>query len=198
MNFFEKINNLKESEKNNYSINELLDYFKEDIIFTILIFVNLITSTIPIPWGLGFGTIPSGIITLILSFQLIFGFKKPYLPTFIKKKNINIKFLKNNKYGIGTFFNKLNYIIKPKFTRLFDFYLLNQLIGLILIPLAILMLIPVIFTNLLPSILILLISLCYLLKDGISIILFMVIALITIKLYWNFFNLAIKYIVNLF
>ena len=94
MDIIKKIELLKKNSKNIYTIEELLDYFKEDGIFAILFIIN-IPSSIPVSWALGFGSVPSGIATLILAFQLIFGFRKPYLPHYIKSHHAPRHLLNN-------------------------------------------------------------------------------------------------------
>ena len=81
-----KIHKLVHKGKDTYTIQELIDYFKEDSIFAILFIITFITSIPAPPQAFGAETVFGGTITFLLSLQLILGVKKPILPDFIKHK----------------------------------------------------------------------------------------------------------------
>ena len=84
--FRNKINNILKRKKNSFTVREIIDYFKQDGIFAILFIITLPTS-IPTPaHAFGSSTMIGGVITLLLSFQILLGYDTAYLPEFILKK----------------------------------------------------------------------------------------------------------------
>ena len=88
MDIFSKINSLNKSE---YTIKELNEQFEEHSIFTLIFaiaFISLIPTPLgPIltPFGLSITSAIFAIFIFLLSVQLFFKKKTPYLPEFINK-----------------------------------------------------------------------------------------------------------------
>jgi len=181
MHLFKKINDLRKTQKNTWTVQELLDFFEEDGIFTLIFLLSFPTS-IPSPaWGLGFSTFIGGVIILILSFQLIFGFKKAVLPSFITKQKIDVSFMQSDKFDkINNFLLGLKGYTKSRFKWALT---ARPIIGAFLIPQAILMMIPIPFTNWIPSVIATCVSFSYLFGDGLYLLIFLGISVFTNTMY---------------
>ena len=177
MHLFKKINELRKTQKKKWTVQELLDFFEEDGIFALIFLLSFPTS-IPSPaWGLGFSTFIGGIIILILSFQLIIGAKKATLPSFITKQMIDISFLQTEQFNkIYDFLLDIKKYTRPRFKSVL---LARSIIGIFLIPQAILMMIPIPFTNWIPSVIATCISFSYLFGDGLYLLLFLTTSVFT-------------------
>jgi len=189
-----KINNLIKKDKDVYTVQEIIDYFEEDGLFAIIFIVTFPMSIPSPPYGFGFETVFSGSISLLLAIQIILGFKKPILPDFIKKKKLDLSFLKrNNIYNqIDHYLIQLESVFKQRYSFVFQ-PLIIKLIALMIIPPAILMIIPVVFTNWFPSFCITLISFSYLFKDGLMMLISCFITFVICTLYFVFFKFIIKF-----
>lgn len=147
------------ANKNTLKIKDILKNLQSDSFFYILFISTLLTS-IPTPAiALGSSTLPGGLISILLSIQLILGFKHFYLPEFllnikIKKSIIN----KTNKY-IGKLQKK-----KGDY-KFFNLKIIDKISGLIIFLNGILMCIPLIFTNWHPSLSTSFISLAHIIKN---------------------------------
>ena len=117
-------------------------------------------TSIPSPsWGLGTSTVPGGLLTIIISLQILLGFKHIYLPEFLQKRKIKTKYLKiaekygdklksNNQSNLNFFKN----VILEKISAIFIFFC------------GILMTVHLIFTNWAPSFAVTFISISHILK----------------------------------
>ena len=182
--------NIKNEMKNNKSItvSKLLDLFGSNSFFYLLFVITFITS-IPSPsWGLGSSTIPGGLVVLFVSLQILLGFEHIYLPEFLQKYKIKIKYLK----FMEKYLNKL----KNKSAKNVDFFknkIVNKVSALFMIPCAIFMLIPLIFTNWAPSFCVTLISISHILKNSILLKFVYVAIILMILFYFYFFKFIIIY-----
>lgn len=181
MHLLKKINDLRKTQKKKWTVQELLDFFEEDGIFTLIFLISFPTS-IPSPaWGLGFSTFIGGVIILILSFQLIFGFKKAVLPTFITKQKIDVSFMQSDKFDkIYNFLLRLKEYTRSRFKWAL---MARPIIGAFLIPQAILMMIPIPFTNWIPSVIATCVSFSYLFGDGLYLLIFLGVSVFTNIMY---------------
>jgi len=164
--FRNKINNILKRKKNRFTVREIIDYFKQDGIFAILFIITLPTS-IPTPaHAFGSSTMIGGVITLLLSFQLLLGYDTAYLPEFILKKKVNISsFRKIYRSRIDKFLIKMENIFKKRNKNAFCSIML-KFSALVMMFNSILMFIPLIMTNWLPSTTVTFISFSYLFNDG--------------------------------
>ena len=112
----------------------------------------------------GFSTLPTGTLTLILSIQILLGYKKVELPTKLEKKNIDISLLKSENYKkINDALVWLEKYLKKRKTDIFsDFF--EKVLAFTIIPPSLLMMLPIIFTNWLPCVVVTLISFIFCLK----------------------------------
>lgn len=197
MDIIEKIDLLK--EKDIYTIEEILNHLNEfglySILFIISFFSMLPTPLSPFlaPFGITITNIPFGILFIIISGHLICGINRVYIPNFIKNKTINLNFLNGIYYKKFKYYvNKIKVMCKNRLSFMINPFI-HKIIGLILIPLGILMIIPILLTNLVPGILVFFISLSILFNDGLLLLLFIILSLITIILYYKIFKKIISY-----
>lgn len=191
--FRNKFKDLVTKGKDIYTIQEIIDHFKEDSIFALLFLITFPTSIPAPPQAFGAETVFGGSVSLLLSIQLIMGFNKPILPNFITSKKINMGYLKNNKYynKADALLVKLETVFKKRYTFMFNRFFI-KIIALFIIPPAILMIIPLIFTNLFPSIAVTLIAFSFLLKDGLMMMVVFFLTILMSLVYIVFFNYIVK------
>ena len=181
MHLLKKINDLRKTQKTKWTIQELLDFFGEDGIFTLIFLISFPTS-IPSPaWGLGFSTFIGGVIILILSFQLILGYKSASLPEFITKQTIDVSFMQSDKFD--KIYNFLLDLKEYTRSRLKWALMARPIIGAFLLPQAILMMIPIPFTNWIPSVISTCVSFSYLFGDGLYLLIFLGVSVFTNIMY---------------
>ena len=161
-----KIKNILLNDNNKYlTIGNIIKSFEKDSFFIILFFSTFITS-IPSPsYGFGTSTMLGGIISLLVSIQLLFNFKKLYLPKFILKKKIKLKKIKKKEKIINKILDTFELLLKKNNESLLTFFFV-KISTLLIIFNSILMILPLILTNWLPSTTITLLSISYLFKDG--------------------------------
>jgi len=195
MDIFQKINSLNKPE---YTIKELNDHFKEYGIFTLIFIISFI-SLIPTPlgpiltpFGLSITSAIFAVFIFLLSLQLFFRIKTPYLPEFIKNKKINVTFLKSKKaIKYTSYLEKIKVVFKSRLSNLIN-PMSIILTSLIFILLTLIMMIPIILTNFIPGLMITLVSLALLLNDGLLFIVCLIISAIIIVLYYFIFKKLIK------
>lgn len=160
-----KIKNLLINDRKYLTIEDIVKSFKKDSIFITLFFSTFITS-IPSPaYGFGSSTMFGGAISFLLAIQLLFNFKKIYLPAFIMKKKINLKKINKKKKIINKILDMFEIIFKKNNETLLSYFLI-KISALLILFNSILMILPLILTNWLPSTSITLLSISYLFKDG--------------------------------
>jgi|TARA_B110000093_G_C12947899_1_gene401047 hypothetical protein len=163
--FLEKLEQILTNSKSKYKIGELLDYFGKDSIIVFLFLITFITSLPLPPWGGGFETIPGGIVSIFLALQGLLGFNTVYMPDTVKELEINIKFVQESKY-VNKTFDMINTYIEPNRNKYVFNIFTEKLMYLLVIPNALLMILPMLFTNGLPSLCITLMTIMWLLSDG--------------------------------
>ena len=118
-----KIKNILLNGNNKYlTIGNIIKSFEKDSFFIILFFSTFITS-IPSPsYGFGTSTMLGGIISLLVSIQLLFNFKKLYLPKFILKKKIKLKKIKKKEKIINNILDTFELLLKKNNESLLTFF----------------------------------------------------------------------------
>ena len=189
----EKIHYLVESNQDTYTIGEIIDTFGKDGFFALLFIISFPTS-IPTPsYALGTSTMIGGSLCILLAIQLLLGFEKPYIPKFIRKLKVDVSYLRGDIYlKTDKILRQIESNSTPRFEFLFNFISLRLIALFIIIPAGFLMLIPLIFTNLIPSMIVTLVSLTFLIKDGLYLFLSCFISVIIILLYFCAFKLLVQ------
>ena len=169
--FYPKLKNLIQNAriKDEYTIQELLEYFGESTIIIGILLVTIITSLPLPPWGGGFESIPSGFLCIFFSIQGLLNRKYLYLPEFISNYTINVKTISESEY-IDKLFDFIDHYIVERNLYVFNGFTKILFYCLVILN-SLLMIIPIIFTNVLPSLCITMMSLLWLLGDGIYFIL---------------------------
>jgi len=179
----EKILDLRKRKQNKYSIKQLIEFFGTDSHWAIIFILNLPLSIPGPPYAAGFSTLPSGIVTLLLVYQILLGYKKIYLPEFVEKKIIDISIVKTEEYlKFDKAFNWVEKRLKKRQIGVFN-PLFEKILAISVIPNALLMMLPIVLTNWLPCLAITLISFIYLFKDGYFIFLAFIFAWAIVALY---------------
>lgn len=176
------------NNNNTISIDKLSSLLGSNSFFYLLFIVTFLTS-IPSPiWALGTSTVPSGILTLLISSQMILGRKHIYLPAFLKKKNIKTKTIKTMEKYLSKLKTKSN---SSKF--FFENIILEKISAILIFFCGILMAMPIILTNWAPSFAVTFISISHILKNKFLLFLCYVLTLLMLFGYIYFFKIIIKY-----
>ncbi|WP_375332932.1 MULTISPECIES: exopolysaccharide biosynthesis protein [unclassified Candidatus Tisiphia] len=193
---FYKLGQKEKKEKTR--ISELLvDFHENGLLLTILFFA--IPVAIPLPYPPGFTTIV-GIPLMILSMQMLLGFRQVSLPSKINNYQIINDILINISDKIVPKIKFVEKYIRPRFSFAASIYC-EQFIGLISLICSIAISIPLPLTNAIPALGITIMALGLLNRDGLTIVLGfitsivgLIIAFIAISASW----ISIKYLFNLF
>lgn len=178
---------------NNNNLGYFIDFLHERG-FGVLIFLFALPMAIPIP-------VPPGVNILFatpllfLTFQQIYGAKKPWLPEKIRKRNVNhdkmVPILEKSKPWL----NRLSFFIKPRMAFITHGYLSN-LIGVFGFLFALCVSIPVPMTNTVPSFAIMLMALGILMRDGLAVIGGMIVGCLWITLLGTLGITGFKALIN--
>ncbi|WP_342268019.1 exopolysaccharide biosynthesis protein [Candidatus Tisiphia endosymbiont of Empis tessellata] len=193
---FYKLGQKEKKEKTR--ISELLvDFHENGLLLTILFFA--IPVAIPLPYPPGFTTIV-GIPLMILSMQMLLGFRQVSLPSKINNYQISNDIIINISDKIVPKIKFIEKYIRPRFSFAASIYC-EQFIGLISLICSIAISIPLPLTNAVPALGITIMALGLLNRDGLTIVLGfitsivgLIIAFIAISASW----ISIKYLFNLF
>ncbi|MFU7502536.1 MAG: exopolysaccharide biosynthesis protein [Candidatus Tisiphia sp.] len=193
---FYKLGQKEKKEKTR--ISELLvDFHENGLLLTILFFA--IPVAIPLPYPPGFTTIV-GIPLMILSMQMLLGFRQVSLPSKINNYQISNDILINISDKVVPKIKFVEKYIRPRFSFAASIYC-EQFIGLISLICSIAISIPLPLTNAIPALGITIMALGLLNRDGLTIVLGfitsivgLIIAFIAISASW----ISIKYLFNLF
>jgi hypothetical protein len=148
------------------TVKELLDYFGDDSIKVLMCLITFITSIPLPPWGGGFETVPGGVLCILLSLQGLVGMTQLYLPKFIRDYRIPLRIVQESSYTKKTFDVLETWLTPNRYAKVFH-PITEKMLYLLIIANAILMMIPIIFTNALPSQSITVLTLAWLLSDGV-------------------------------
>ena len=136
--------------------------------FGILLFLFSFPMAIPLPYPPGFTTV-LGLPLFFFSFQMILGMKNPWLPKWIGTKELKVKHIIFAINGTAKIFAKLERFMKPRL-EFFSSTGGEKLIGTVSFLCAISIALPIFFGNAIPSAGIMLMSIGFLSRDGVMII----------------------------
>lgn len=130
---------------------------------------------------------------ILLSIQLIFSKKDPWLPQWLKNKNLETQHLKKLfRYAIP-YLQKTEKFIKPRYP-FFSKKVMEVFVGFLIAWLSILLMLPIPFSNMLFGALIALLAIGLIEKDGLVLFLGLILSSITVVLYIHAFNLLITWL----
>lgn len=188
----------QKNKESSTKISELLADFHENGFLLTMIFFALPVA-IPLPYPPGFTTI-MGTPLLILSLQMLFGYRQVSLPSKINNYMVSNDLLIKISSKILPILKFTEKYIKPRYKFAKSVYC-EQFVGLISLICSISVIIPLPLTNALPSTGIIIMSLGLLNRDGLTIlvgfatsVIGVIIASIAVIATW----LSMKYIFNLF
>lgn len=131
--------------------------------FGMLLFLSTLPAFFPIP---GVGGAVGGPLVALLGFQLLMGFRKPWLPRFVAQRGPRRRAMAGFRDRISPWLMRLERMVRPRAAALLDHRLASALTGLLLILLGVLLLLPIPFTNYLFGALLLLFAFALLERDG--------------------------------
>lgn len=106
-----------------------------------------------------------GIPLMLVSAQLMLGFRQPWLPRWILKRSFKRQHFEKPIYRVLRHLEKLERFFKPRW-QFFTHPAFERLIGLLLVVLAVIIALPIPFGNMLPAIAVVLVCLGMIEKDG--------------------------------
>lgn len=156
-----------------------------------LLFFLSILSLIP---GI---SIFAGIVMIILSVQLLLGFKAPKLPRFMSEYRVSAKNLKTTLKHAAPKIERLEKYIQPRLLS-FTLFPFTLMIGLLVLCLSAMVIVPLPLTNFLPALSICLMSLGLLERDGLLIFVGLALSVISFSLCGTVIYLTLRGLASIF
>lgn len=165
----------KKKDTKTISLGEINTHLSERG-FAVLMILFSFPMAIPLPYPPGFTTV-LGLPLLFFAFQMILGAQKPSLPNWIARKSIKTSHLTFAVNKSSKYFLKLEKLLKPRLPY-FSSLAGEKLIGFVALLCAISIALPIMFGNAVPSAGILVMALGLLGKDGLVIIIGIILSII--------------------
>lgn len=149
------------------TLGVLVDFLHERG-FGVLLFLFALPMALPLP-------VPPGINILFatpllfLSFQLIYGAKKPWLPASARKRSLSKKSFDKLVIQSDPWLRRLSWFIRPRLGFITQGWIAH-LIGVFGVLFALCICVPIPLTNTIPSFAILLMAVGLLMRDGLAIL----------------------------
>ncbi|BAZ14124.1 exopolysaccharide synthesis ExoD [Calothrix sp. NIES-4071] len=134
--------------------------------FAGLLMICALPEALPLPVA-GVSAI-IGIPLMIVSAQLLLGFRKPWLPSWIANRSLKRKDVEKLISKILVILKKYESVIRPRW-KFVTHRNAQRLLGLLLLILAFIIALPIPFGNMIPAIIIIIISLGLIEQDGVVI-----------------------------
>jgi len=167
----------KKTKEKTISFGSILDQLKDEgLLFLIAVFA--LPSAIPIPTPPGFTTL-TGLPMCFLTIQLIFRQEHPWLPKWILKKQIKRSTLHTGIEKVEPLMNKLTLLLRPRHKR-FTNKTVERAVGVLAFMCSVSVALPILFGNAIPSAAVLIMALGFLYKDGLAVLLGIIIGIIGI------------------
>ncbi len=144
--------------------------------FGLLNVIFSIPLAVPIPYPPGLTTI-FGLPLLFFSVQMILGFDSPWLPKSVGDRTIKKETLARVVTGANPYLKRIEVILKPRLVFM-SYRFGERVIGVVSFLCAISIALPIIFGNFVPALGILVMSLGLLRRDGLVIIIGIIISII--------------------
>ena len=158
---------LSSSKSERISVQYILDHFHERGIGIVLIFFSA-PMALPIPVPPGINIILATPLVLLTVHQLL-GAKNIYMPEKIRQKEVSVQKVSGMITGLIPWFKKLEILIKPRLGWITG-PRWAQIFGLLAFIMALTVCIPVPLTNTVPSLGITLMSVGFMMRDGLAIL----------------------------
>lgn len=168
-------NTLDSSKSKTISLGEIMLHLKnEGLVFLVLIVA--LPISIPIPTPPGFTTL-FGIPLCLLTFQMIYKPNSVWLPKWLANKRIDIASFRHFVDKAEPWFLKATRFVKPRHPR-FTTISFEKIVGVLALLSSIVIALPILFANAIPSISIVVMSVGLLYRDGITVLIGMIISMI--------------------
>ena len=167
---------LSKEKRDSISIGKVLSHLKDEGLIFLIIVISLPTS-LPIPTPPGFTTL-FGVPLCLLTVQMVYRLESPWLPKWIAKKEIKISTFNSFILKAEPLFYKLTYFIKPNRHSKLTTKSTERLVGLLSFLCSISIALPILFGNFVPSFAISVMCIGLLYKDGIIVLIGIVISII--------------------
>lgn len=130
---------------------------------------------------------------ILLSLQLIFSRKEPWLPQWLKKKSLDTAHLKKLFHYSIPYLQKVERFIRPRYL-FFSTRTVKIFLGLLIAWLSVLLMLPIPLSNMLFGSLIALLALGLIEKDGLIILIGLLLGIVTAGLYIQAFNFLLTWL----
>lgn len=189
----EQLNSLIEGKSNEelltlYEVN----HFLHEKGFALLMILFSFPMAIPLPYPPGFTTI-LGIPLIFYGLQMLLGKVDPWLPKFIGDKTVKVSHLRFAIQKSEKFFCYIEKFFKPRFLAITSDKG-EKLVGFFVLICAITIALPIWFGNAIPSLGILIMSLGVLNRDGLAIIIGIIVSIIGVAIASLVVILGVKFV----
>ena len=164
---------LESLEGRDTTLGDLVDAIGERG-FGLLLAILALPAALPVP-APGYAT-PFGLLMISLGFQMIRGRHHPVLPAVARRRVIRHSAFKRTVQGAGLPLKAAELLVRPRLSLLADHRATAALIGAVIIVLAALMCLPIPLTNTLPSFAIFLFACGLLERDGLLLLMGLLVA----------------------
>ncbi len=176
--FLASLKDLLASCKDEYiSFGNIMKALKDEGLIFLIAVISFPTA-IPIPTPPGFTTL-FGVPLCILSAQMLYKLGAPWMPKFIADKKLKVTNFKTMINKAEPLFNKLTVLLKPRYDK-FTTKHMERIIGLLALLCAVSVALPILFGNAIPSAGIFIMSIGFLYKDGLAVLIGMIVSVIGI------------------
>ncbi|WP_246318818.1 exopolysaccharide biosynthesis protein [Peteryoungia desertarenae] len=159
------------------TIDQLLSAMgRTSIAFTILILSLPALTPIPGPFGMVFGS-----CLAIVSFQIMFGNRRIWLPSILGRRHLSAKVIEIFVRYTAPLVRKLEYILQPRRMKPLTGRIGHALSGIPVFILAVAVALPIPFGNFLPVAALVLIALGLMERDGLALLAGMLVGIIAIS-----------------
>jgi hypothetical protein len=176
--FIESLKEILKSHKNEaITFGDIMSHLKEEGLIFLIAIISFPVA-IPVPTPPGFTTL-FGIPLCILTIQMIYKLDAPWLPDWLTNKKVKVSTFKGFIDKAEPMFNKMSRFLKPRHKHLTT-KAMERLVGVLAFICAISIALPILFGNAIPSAGILIMSIGLLYKDGLTVLIGMIVSVIGI------------------
>ena len=156
------LKDLAEHENPKVSVGHLMEHFGGRALGGLLLIFGL-ACTLPLPPG---GTTIFGAPLVLLTPQLVFGSRQPWLPSKMRKGSINTADLKRGLPRVLPWLERVEAVSRPRLTFLFG-PIGDRAIGLVCFLLSVVLILPIPLGNILPATAVTVLALALVQRDGV-------------------------------
>lgn len=169
-----------EVKQDSITVGDMRDMFSGSS-YWLLMFIFALPLLIPLPTP-GLSAVVSVPLVLVAA-QLVLGRKSPWLPSRIAKKKLQKESLKKSIKKVEPYLKKIEVVVRQRAIFLTK-PPIDRIIALICTALSVLMMLPLPFSNAFPALAICVLSLAMVMKDGVFVIIGIVMGAASAGLVW--------------